>query len=126
MGDPSTPPEDTESPTQTRTNPAGPTTPPPREIDKSTVTASRSTDSDDGTEGGEDDEGEEDEEETEPTVKYTKLTGSLTSVYRNGDSTSAALVAADKLVRLRYDVPIESRAVLTFIARYLGRTMAIL
>ena len=43
-------------------------------------------------------ESEEDEEEDEPKLKYAKLTGSLTSVYRNGDSTSAFTVAGDKMV----------------------------
>ena len=44
----------------------------------------------------EDDEDEE-EEEDEPKLKYAKLTGSLTNVYR-GDSTSAFIVAGDKVV----------------------------
>jgi vacuolar protein sorting-associated protein 41 len=41
---------------------------------------------------------EEDEDEEEPKLKYAKLTGSLTNVYRNGDSTSACTVAGDKMV----------------------------
>lgn len=45
------------------------------------------------------DEDDEEEEETEPTLKYTKLTGNLASVYRNGDSSSTCLTAGDKLVR---------------------------
>ena len=46
-----------------------------------------------------DEEGDEEEgEEDEPQLKYAKLTGSLTSVYRNGDGTSAFLVAGDKMV----------------------------
>ncbi|KAK0932673.1 Vacuolar protein sorting-associated protein 41 [Friedmanniomyces endolithicus] len=50
-------------------------------------------------EDGEDGEGdEEDEEDEEPKLKYAKLTGSLTGVYRNGDSTSAFAVAGDKMV----------------------------
>ena len=44
------------------------------------------------------DEDDEDEEDEEPKLKYAKLTGSLTSVYRNGDSTSASIVAGDKMV----------------------------
>ena len=44
------------------------------------------------------DDEEEEEEEDEPKLKYTKLTGSLTNVYRNGDSTSAFLVAGDKML----------------------------
>ena len=46
------------------------------------------------------DEGEEEEEEEEPRLKYTKLTGSLSSVYRNGDDTSSFIVAGDKMVWL--------------------------
>jgi len=41
---------------------------------------------------------EEEEEEDEPRLKYTKLTGSLSSVYRNGDATSSFVVAGDKMV----------------------------
>lgn len=42
---------------------------------------------------------EEEEEEDEPRLKYTKLTASLASVYRNGDATSTFLVGGDKMVR---------------------------
>ena len=42
----------------------------------------------------------DEEEEDEPQLKYTKLTGSLSSVYRNGDTTSAFFVGGDKMVRL--------------------------
>lgn len=42
-------------------------------------------------------EDEDEEEEDEPKLKYAKLTGSLTNVYR-GDSTSAFVVAGDKVV----------------------------
>ncbi|KAF2459407.1 hypothetical protein BDY21DRAFT_190069 [Lineolata rhizophorae] len=45
-----------------------------------------------------DDEEEEDDEDDEPRLKYESLTGSLNSVYRNGDATSAFLVAADKMI----------------------------
>ena len=44
----------------------------------------------------------EDEEEEEPKLKYTRLTGSLSSVYRGGDATSAFLVAGDKMVGAYY------------------------
>ncbi|TKA22337.1 hypothetical protein B0A50_08156 [Salinomyces thailandicus] len=44
----------------------------------------------------EEEEGEE--EEDEPKLKYTKLTGSLSGIYRNNDSTSAFAVAGDKMV----------------------------
>lgn len=43
-------------------------------------------------------EEEDDEEEREPTLKYTKLTSHLSSVYRNGDSTSSFHLSGDKLV----------------------------
>ncbi len=41
---------------------------------------------------------EEEEEEDEPKLKYATLTKSLGPVYRNGDATSAFLVAGDKMV----------------------------
>ena len=44
----------------------------------------------------EDDEGDEDE----PKLKYARLTSHLLPVYRNGDATSAFLVAGDKMVSL--------------------------
>ena len=46
-------------------------------------------------------EEEEDEEDEEPRLEYTSVTKKLTSVYRNGDATSAFLVAGDKMVRSR-------------------------
>jgi hypothetical protein len=47
-----------------------------------------------------DDEEEEDDEgqDEEPKLKYSRLTGSLGAVYRAGDSSSAFLVAGDKMV----------------------------
>ena len=48
---------------------------------------------------GEDDGSEEEEEEDEePRLKYSPLTKHLKPVYRNGDATSAFLVAGDKMV----------------------------
>ncbi len=41
---------------------------------------------------------EDDEDEFEPNLKYTRLTGKLAAVYRNGDSTSCFQAAGDKLV----------------------------
>ena len=41
---------------------------------------------------------EEEEEEDEPRLKYAPLTKHLKAVYRNGDATSAFLVAGDKMV----------------------------
>ena len=43
-------------------------------------------------------EGSEEEEDEEPRLKYASLTKQLNSVYRNGDATSAFLVAGDKMV----------------------------
>ena len=47
------------------------------------------------------DEDEQDEDEDEPKLKYHRLTGSLSSVYRNGDATSCFLVSGDKMVLRR-------------------------
>ena len=41
---------------------------------------------------------EEEDEEEEPRLKYESLTKQLQSVYRNGDATSAFMVAGDKMV----------------------------
>jgi len=46
----------------------------------------------------EEDEDDEEEEEEEPRLEYTSITKKLTAVYRNGDATSAFLVAGDKMV----------------------------
>ncbi|KAK3679111.1 Vacuolar protein sorting-associated protein 41, partial [Vermiconidia calcicola] len=54
----------------------------------------KSVTDDEGTE----EEDDEEEDDDEPKLKYTKLTDSLTNVYRNGDSTSAFTVAGDKMV----------------------------
>lgn len=51
------------------------------------------------TKTGEEDEASEDEEDEEPRLRYASLTKHLKSVYRNGDATSAFLVAGDKMVR---------------------------
>jgi hypothetical protein len=48
----------------------------------------------------EEDDDEEEEEDEEPKLKYARLTQHLGPVYRNGDATSAFLVAGDKMVRL--------------------------
>jgi hypothetical protein len=44
------------------------------------------------------DEGEDEEEDKEPNLKYTRLTSSLASLYRGGDSSSAFAVTGDKMV----------------------------
>ncbi|MCJ1354996.1 MAG: Vacuolar protein sorting-associated protein 41 [Icmadophila ericetorum] len=46
----------------------------------------------------EDEEEEEEEEEEEPRLKYISLTKNLGPVYRNGDATSAFMVAGDKMI----------------------------
>lgn len=58
-------------------------------------------DSEDNDEDDEDEEDDDDDdgEEDEPKLKYARLTGHLLPVYRNGDATSAFLVAGDKMVR---------------------------
>jgi phosphopantothenoylcysteine synthetase/decarboxylase len=55
-------------------------------------------DEEDDEDNDEEDEDEEDEEEDEPHLKYARLTQHLIPVYRNGDATSAFLVAGDKMV----------------------------
>ncbi|KAI6080660.1 hypothetical protein F4821DRAFT_251017 [Hypoxylon rubiginosum] len=53
---------------------------------------------DDASEDDDDDEDEEDEEDDEPKLKYARLTQHMSAVYRNGDATSAFLVAGDKMI----------------------------
>lgn len=48
-----------------------------------------------------DDEEEDEDQEEEPRLKYTSLTKNLKPLYRNGDATSAFLVAGDKMVRIK-------------------------
>lgn len=47
----------------------------------------------------EEDEEEDEDEDEEPRLKYASLTKSITPLYRNGDATSAFLVAGDVMVR---------------------------
>ncbi|KAI1455131.1 hypothetical protein F4805DRAFT_436983 [Annulohypoxylon moriforme] len=56
------------------------------------------TGEEDEEEDGEDDEDEEDEEDEEPKLKYARLTQHMGAAYRNGDATSAFLVAGDKMI----------------------------
>lgn len=53
---------------------------------------------DDDEEDDEEDDDDEDDEEEEPYLKYTPLTQHLRGVYRNGDASSAFLVAGDKMI----------------------------
>ena len=57
-------------------------------------------DEDEADDNGDDEEDDDDDdgEDEEPKLKYAKLTGSLASVYRNGDATSSSLIAGDKMV----------------------------
>ena len=59
-------------------------------------------DDEDGDGDGDESDGEEeeDDEDEEPKLKYARLTQHLGPVYRNGDATSAFLVAGDKMVRM--------------------------
>lgn len=50
------------------------------------------------TENGEEGEASDEDEDEEPRLKYASLTQHLKTVYRNGDATSAFLVAGDKMV----------------------------
>lgn len=54
----------------------------------------------DDEENEDDDDDEDEDEEDEPRLKYTSLTKNLKPLYRNGDATSAFLVAGDKMVRI--------------------------
>ncbi len=54
-------------------------------------------DDDDDDNDAEEEDDEEDEDE-EPRLKYARLTQHLGGLYRNGDATSAFLVAGDKMV----------------------------
>jgi len=58
-----------------------------------------SLDDDESGSSTEEDDEEEDEDDDEPKLKYARLTGHLGAVYRNGDATSAFLVAGDKMSR---------------------------
>lgn len=60
--------------------------------------AAHHADPDDEEEEEEEEEEDDDDEDEEPKLKYAKLTGSLSSVYRSNDSTSAFTVAGDKMV----------------------------
>jgi vacuolar protein sorting-associated protein 41 len=78
---------------------AAPKTPPPRDQRAASATSATPQSDDIISEDGSDEDEEEDEEgDDEPKLKYTRLTDSLGSVYRNGDATSAFTIAGDKMV----------------------------
>ncbi|OAX83161.1 hypothetical protein ACJ72_02485 [Emergomyces africanus] len=54
--------------------------------------------SDEDHQSAESDEEDEEEEEQEPRLKYASLTKNISSIYRNGDATSAFMVAGDKMI----------------------------
>jgi cobalamin biosynthesis protein CobT len=59
------------------------------------------SDEEEGDNDGDDNDDEDDEDEEdddEPKLKYARLTQHLGPVYRNGDATSAFLVAGDKMI----------------------------
>ena len=69
-------------------------------VSRSETAAGRSDDegSSDGSEQDEEDSDDDEDEDEEPRLKYARLTQHLGPVYRNGDATSAFLVAGDKMV----------------------------
>lgn len=46
----------------------------------------------------EDDDDQDEQEDDEPKLKYHRLTGNLSSVYRGGDATSSFIVSGDKMI----------------------------
>ncbi|KAM4056582.1 clathrin and VPS domain-containing protein [Hirsutella rhossiliensis] len=98
----------TPQPPQPRHNPDGNGAPPRSSTDPQHK-GTRGADEDDGKQenddgedddgdSGEDDDDEDDDEEEEPQLKYARLTQHLSPVYRNGDATSAFIVAGDKMI----------------------------
>lgn len=80
-----------------------PAAPPPESTQTNIVgEQSRAQDQRDDSDSSGDDEDDdvdsEDDEDDEPRLNYARMTQNLTSVYRNGDATSAFLVAGDKMV----------------------------
>ncbi|KAI0909593.1 hypothetical protein F4823DRAFT_594039 [Ustulina deusta] len=71
-----------------------------KETDDEEVDDEEQEDEDEDEDENEDDEDDEEEEDDddEPRLKYARLTQHLGAVYRNGDSTSAFLVAGDKMI----------------------------
>ncbi|KAI1378157.1 hypothetical protein F4677DRAFT_444069 [Hypoxylon crocopeplum] len=66
---------------------------------KATKSGSEDNEDDDEDDDEEEDEEEdEDEDDEEPKLKYARLTQHMGAVYRNGDATSAFLVAGDKMI----------------------------
>lgn len=67
-------------------------------VARSEPAAGRSDDEDSSDGSEQDEEDSDDDEDEEPRLKYARLTQHLGPVYRNGDATSAFLVAGDKMV----------------------------
>ncbi|KAF4930161.1 Vacuolar protein sorting-associated protein 41-like protein [Colletotrichum viniferum] len=55
-------------------------------------------DEDEDEDEDDDDDDDDDDEDEEPRLKYARLTQHLAPIYRNGDATSAFLVAGDKMI----------------------------
>ncbi|XWW92556.1 hypothetical protein V2A60_000481 [Cordyceps javanica] len=55
-------------------------------------------DEDEDADEEDDDDDDDDDEDDEPSLKISRLTPHLNAVYRNGDATSAFLVAGDKMI----------------------------
>lgn len=72
---------------------------------ESTRDDTETQDDEESTTESEVDEDDEDEEDDEPKLKYARLTSHLAPVYRNGDATSAFLVAGDKMVGVYENIP---------------------
>lgn len=58
------------------------------------------TDNVDSDDDEEEEDGDEMEDDDEPKLKYARMTGHMSQLYRNGDATSSFLVAGDKMVCL--------------------------
>lgn len=80
-------------------------------------------DEEDEDDDDDDDDDEEDEDEDEePKLKYARLTQHMSAVYRNGDATSAFVVAGDKMMTGTHNGNIVSRGVYFSPRKHLGLT----
>ena len=77
-----------------------PNTPPNRELNAPSSDDRDGSDEEDQEAKGADDDEDDEEEEEEAKLKYARLTSNLGGLYRNGDATSAFVVAGDKMVPL--------------------------
>lgn len=90
--------------------PLMPTAPHPESRQTTTVDEQSKAKSEQGSNASsssdDDDDEEYDDDDDEPRLNYARMTQNLASVYRNGDATSAFLVAGDKMVwkQAYYDI----------------------